>query len=556
MGSIELAPLFFLLSIVSFLQVPRSTAEAPPIVCNSTQDPQFCRTVLPPGNNNLYNYGRFSIARSLTQARKFSRMVKNKLAKSSSFLSTLSVRALQDCDLLSDLNIDFLQSTGRTLNSSDALLDPQAEEAQTLLSALLTNQQTCHEGLQLASSDWSLRAELGAPIANDTKLFSLSLALFSHAWLHGKKRGTLAKRQLFRAGDDGSLPLAMKRRQREIFESAARRRLSLTLPSSNQIFVREVVVVGRGKNRNFTSVNEAINSAPNNTIAQNGYYLIYVTAGVYNEYVDVPSYKQYIMMVGDGINRTVITGNRSVVDGWTTFNSATFAVVGQGFVAVNMTFRNTAGPEKLQAVALRNGADQSTFYRCSFEGYQDTLYTHSLRQFYRQCDVYGTVDFIFGNAAVVFQNCNLFARLPLKNQNNMVTAQGRTDPNQNTGTSLQGCRILGTAELAANGTAMGTRTYLGRPWQLYSRTVVMQSFLDRVIDPAGWAPWNGSFALGTLFYGEYKNTGQGAGTAARVNWPGYRVMTAQDAVNFTVSSFLSGDTWLPATGVPFLGGLT
>ena len=30
------------------------------------------------------------------------------------------------------------------------------------------------------------------------------------------------------------------------------------------------------------------------------------------------------MLLGDGINRTVITGNRSVVDGWTTFNSATF----------------------------------------------------------------------------------------------------------------------------------------------------------------------------------------------------------------------------------------
>ncbi|KAK2381751.1 putative pectinesterase/pectinesterase inhibitor [Trifolium repens] len=107
------------------------------------------------------------------------------------------------------------------------------------------------------------------------------------------------------------------------------------------------------------------------------------------------------------------------------------AVSGERFIAVDITFKNTAGPEKHQAVAVRNNADLSTFYRCSFEGYQDTLYVHSLRQFYRDCKIYGTVDFIFVNAAVVFQNCNIYARKPTENQKNAVTVQGRTDPNQN-----------------------------------------------------------------------------------------------------------------------------
>ena len=98
-------------------------------------------------------------------------------------------------------------------------------------------------------------------------------------------------------------------------------------------------------------------------------------------------------------------------------------MTGQGFIAINITFRNTAGAIKRQAVAVRNGADLSAFRGCSFEGYQDTLYAHSLRQFYRDCDIYGTVDFIFGNAAVVLQNCNIFARRPLPNQFNAVTAQ-------------------------------------------------------------------------------------------------------------------------------------
>ena len=220
---------------------------------------------------------------------------------------------------------------------------------------------------------------------------------------------------------------------------------------------------------------------------------------------------------------------------------------------MNVTFRNTAGPAKHQAVAVRNGADQSSFYFCSFEAYQDTLYTHSLRQFYRQCDVYGTVDFIFGNAAAVFQACNLYARLPLSNQKNMVTAQGRTDPNQNTGTSIQGCKILAAPDLAINGSRI--KTYLGRPWKLYSRTVILQSFLDKVIDPAGWLPWDGDFALSTLFYAEFNNTGPGAVTAGRVKWPGYRTINATDALNFTVSGFLDGDKWLPGTGVSYLSGL-
>ncbi|VVB13268.1 unnamed protein product [Arabis nemorensis] len=79
------------------------------------------------------------------------------------------------------------------------------------------------------------------------------------------------------------------------------------------------------------------------------------------------------MLIGDGINKTIISGNHSFIDGWTTYNSSTFAVVGDRFVAVDVTIRSTAGPEKHQAVAVRNNADGSTFYRCSFEGYQDTL---------------------------------------------------------------------------------------------------------------------------------------------------------------------------------------
>lgn len=204
-------------------------------------------------------------------------------------------------------------------------------------------------------------------------------------------------------------------------------------------------------------------------------------------------------------------------------------------------------------MALRSGSDLSVFYKCSFEGYQDTLYVHSQRQFYRECDIYGTVDFIFGNAAVVLQNCNIKPRKP-PNRTNTITAQGRTDQNQNTGIIIHNCRVTPADELKP--VQSSVKTYLGRPWKQYSRTVFMKTYLDGFIRPEGWMPWSGNFALNTLYYAEYANTGPGATTSNRVKWGGYRVLTkATDVTKFTVGNFIAGNSWLPATKVPFTSGL-
>lgn len=229
------------------------------------------------------------------------------------------------------------------------------------------------------------------------------------------------------------------------------------------------------------------------------------------------------------------------------------AVVGDGFIAQDITFRNTACAKNHQAVALRSGSDLSVFYRCSFEGYQDTLYVHSERQFYRECNIYGTVDFIFGNAAVVFQNCNIFARNP-PNKVNTITAQGRTDPNQNTGISIHNSKVTAASDLKP--VQNSVKTYLGRPWKQYSRTVFMKTSLDSLINPACWLEWSGNFALSTLYYGEYMNTGPGSSTANRVKWSGYHVITsASEASKFTVANFIAGNSWLPSTRVPFTSTL-
>lgn len=231
------------------------------------------------------------------------------------------------------------------------------------------------------------------------------------------------------------------------------------------------------------------------------------------------------------------------------------AATGAGFIARDITFENWAGPAKHQAVALRVGSDHAVVYRCNVIGYQDTLYVHSNRQFFRECDIYGTVDFIFGNAAVVLQNCSLYARKPMPMQKNTITAQNRKDPNQNTGISIHACRILPTQDLIqSNGTFL---TFLGRPWKLYSRTVILQSYIGSHVHPRGWLEWNTTFALDTLYYGEYLNYGPGGAVGQRVTWPGYHVLTSPaQASKFTVGEFIFGSSWLPSTGVAFLAGLT
>lgn len=139
-------------------------------------------------------------------------------------------------------------------------------------------------------------------------------------------------------------------------------------------------------------------------------------------------------------------------------------------------------------------------------------------------------------------------------QANMITAQGRDDPNQNTGISIHGSRVSATLDF--QDVKGSFRTFLGRPRQKFSRTVFMQTERDGLIDPRGWNEWSGNFALSTLYYGEYMNHGEGAVTSGRVKWPGFHVLAKpSDADPFTVRQFIQGETCIPATGVPFVPGL-
>ncbi|KAL3591147.1 hypothetical protein D5086_009787 [Populus alba] len=394
--------------------------------------------------------------------------------------------AIEDCKELLDFSVSELAWSLKEMNNIRAGVNNVHYEGnlKAWLSAALSNPDTCLEGFE--GTDRHLENFIRGSLKQVTQLIGNVLALYTQLHSLPFKPPRNDNATTTNSGSD-KFPEWMTEGDQELLKG-----------SSLGMHIDAIVAAdGTGHYRTIT---EAINEAPSYS---NRRYIIYVKKGVYRENIDMKRKKSNIMFVGDGIGQTVVTGNRNFMQGWTSFRTATVAVLGQGFVAVNITFRNTAGAIKHQAVAVRSGADMSTFYKCSFEGYQDTLYTHSLRQFYRDCDIYGTIDYIFGNAAVVLQNCNIYSRLPLDNQFNTLTAQGRTDPNQNTGTSIQNCTIRAAKDLAS----------------------------------------------------KFNNTGPGSNTTNRVHWPGYHVISGTEAANFTVSNFIAGGFWLPGTGVPYVGGL-
>lgn len=450
--------------------------------------------------------------------------------------------AFDDCLELLEDSIDALTRSLSTVSPSSGG-GGSPEDVVTWLSAALTNQDTCSEGFEGVNG--TVKDQMTEKLKDLTELVSNCLAIFSAT----------------NGGDFSGVPIQNKRRlmtedgdisEEDNFPSwlGRRERRLLGLPVS--AIQADIIVSGDGSGT-FKTISEAIKKAPEHS---NRRTIIYVRAGRYVEdNLKVGRKKWNLMFIGDGMGKTIITGGRSVSNHITTFHTASFAATGAGFIARDMTFENWAGPAKHQAVALRVGADHAVVYRCGIIGYQDTLYVHSNRQFYRECDIYGTVDFIFGNAAVVLQNCSIYARKPMASQKNTITAQNRKDPNQNTGISIHACRILAASDLAPS---KGTfPTYLGRPWKLYSRTVYMLSFMGDHIHPRGWLEWDASFALDTLYYGEYMNYGPGAAVGQRVKWPGYRVITSTvEANKFTVAQFIYGSSWLPSTGVAFLAGLS
>lgn len=82
-------------------------------------------------------------------------------------------------------------------------------------------------------------------------------------------------------------------------------------------------VVAKDGSGQYKTVLDAINSYPKN---HKGRYVIYVKAGVYDEYITVDKKKPNLLIYGDGPSKTIITGRKNFHEGTKTMRTATFCM--------------------------------------------------------------------------------------------------------------------------------------------------------------------------------------------------------------------------------------
>lgn len=293
-------------------------------------------------------------------------------------------------------------------------------------------------------------------------------------------------------------------------------------------------IVDQSGEGDFTTVQEAINAVPD---FRKNETVIFIKNGTYKEKLVLPASKRMVTFIGEDKMKTIITyddyAQKKNIFGEEkgTTGSSGFFIFGDDFKAENITFENTAGPVG-QAVAVRVTGDRIIFNNCRFLGNQDTLYPQGdrSRQYYKNCYIEGTVDFIFGWAIAVFDHCELFCKTA-----GYVTAASTLETNKY-GYVFLNCKITGDAE---EGTF-----YLGRPWRPYSNVVYLNCYLDKQIKPEGWNNWGKESNEETAFYAEYKSTGPGANPDARAAWS--HQLTDEQAKEYTLKNIFGAQSVSPA----------
>ncbi|MBV6879693.1 pectinesterase family protein [Epilithonimonas ginsengisoli] len=285
----------------------------------------------------------------------------------------------------------------------------------------------------------------------------------------------------------------------------------------------------------FTSIHKAINSVRD---FGPGEALIKIKAGTYKEKIVIPSSKHKVTLQGENAENTMIVNDDysgkidALNEKMTTFNSYTLLVMADEVKISNLTIQNISC-SKGQAVSLHVEGDKFVIKDSKILGCQDTVYatgTHS-RQYYENCFIEGTTDFIFGSATVVFKNCTI------KSLANSYVTAASTDQNKKYGFVFFDCKLI-----AKDGI---TKVFLGRPWRSYARTVFINTEMGNHILPEGWNPWKGDAMFPdkekTTYYAEFGSRGEGANTAKRVSWS--HQLTKKKVKSYTIEKIF-GD-WNP-----------
>jgi pectinesterase len=287
------------------------------------------------------------------------------------------------------------------------------------------------------------------------------------------------------------------------------------------------IVVDQKGNGDFKTIQEAVNAAksyPSQRIT------IFIKDGTYYEKVKIHAWNTSISFIGESREKTIITYddyfNKIGLGRNSTFYTYTVLVEGNDFFAKNLTIQNSSG-EVGQAVALNVNANRVVFSNCTFLGNQDTLYTsgEETKNYFKDCYIEGTTDFIFGDATALFENCIIHSK-----KDSYITAAS-TPKDTSYGYVFKNCKLTADENV--------TKVYLGRPWRPFAKTVYINCEMGKHILPEGWHNWSKPEAETGSFYAEYKCRGEGFQPKNRVTWS--HQLKDSEAKNYTIKKILGSD---------------
>ncbi|HKM16640.1 MAG TPA: pectinesterase family protein, partial [Limnochordia bacterium] len=295
------------------------------------------------------------------------------------------------------------------------------------------------------------------------------------------------------------------------------------------------LVVAKDGSGNFMSVQDAIDAVPG---FNENRVIIYVTEGFYHEKIIIPVDKNRITLIGANRDTTILNFNETPYvqyssDAQYRISNASTAVLSNDFTAENITFQNSSPQGEGQALAVDLRGDRMVFTNCRFVSHQDTVYCNTQgRLYFYQCHIEGDVDYIYGPATAVFEDCDI---VNVRKTGGYVTAAS-TPEDKEFGLVFINSRIIGDVN-------PGT-VWLGRPWRQFAHVAYINCYMSEVVQRTGWHNWGKPDYEKTARYEEYNSYGPGANPTGRVPWS--RQLTDEEASRYTAENILKGDDgWNP-----------
>ncbi|MGE8340260.1 MAG: pectate lyase [Flavobacterium sp.] len=286
----------------------------------------------------------------------------------------------------------------------------------------------------------------------------------------------------------------------------------------------DYITVAQDGSGDFTKIQDAIYATPAFPYDK---VTIFIKNGIYNEKVRIPEWNTNVFLKGESKENTIITFDdnfsKIALGRNSTFYTYTLLVEGDDFTASNLTIKNTSG-EHGQAIALSVVANRAKIINCNLLGNQDTLYLSGkeAKQYFKDCYIEGTTDFIFGGATALFENCTIHSI-----KSSYITAAS-TPEGTSFGFVFKNCKLTASPE--------AKEVYLGRPWRIYAKTVFINCEMGKQIKPEGWENWSKPEAEKKAFYAEYNCSGEGFQPSKRVKWS-YQ-LSKKEATQYSIENIL------------------